>query len=66
MLGAHAQGLTEPLHVSLLQGRHRATPAARRGAIDRLAGIAVFPASAASDFVAGSAAPVDGGYSVTG
>jgi 2-deoxy-D-gluconate 3-dehydrogenase len=42
------------------------TPAARRGAIDRLAGIAVFPASAASDFVAGSAAPVDGGYSVTG
>ena len=40
------------------------TPAARWGAIDDFAGIAVFLASTASDFVTGSAIPVDGGYSV--
>ena len=40
------------------------TPAARWGAIDDFAGIAVFLASPASDFVTGSAIPVDGGYSV--
>lgn len=40
------------------------TPAARWGAIDDFAGIAVFLASSASDFVTGSAIPVDGGYSV--
>ena len=42
------------------------TPAARWGAIDDFAGIAVFLASPASDFVTGTAIPVDGGYSVTG
>jgi 2-deoxy-D-gluconate 3-dehydrogenase len=42
------------------------TPAARWGAIDDFAGIAVFLASAASDFVTGTAIPVDGGYSVMG
>ena len=42
------------------------TPAARWGAIDDFAGIAVFLASPASDFVTGSAIPVDGGYSVMG
>ena len=42
------------------------TPAARWGAIDDFAGIAVFLASPASDFVAGTAIPVDGGYSVMG
>ena len=40
------------------------TPAARWGAIDDLAGIAVFLASAASDFVTGTVIPVDGGYSI--
>ncbi|WP_024509755.1 glucose 1-dehydrogenase [Bradyrhizobium sp. ARR65] len=42
------------------------TPAARWGAIDDFAGIAVFLASSASDFVTGTAVPVDGGYSITG
>jgi 2-dehydro-3-deoxy-D-gluconate 5-dehydrogenase len=42
------------------------TPAARWGRIDDLAGIAVFLASPASDFVTGAAIPVDGGYSVLG
>jgi 2-deoxy-D-gluconate 3-dehydrogenase len=40
------------------------TPAARWGAIDDFAGIAVFLASPASDFVTGAAIPVDGGYSI--
>ena len=38
------------------------TPAARWGVPQDLAGIAVFLASAASDFVTGAAIPVDGGY----
>lgn len=42
------------------------TPAARWGAADDFAGIAVFLASAASDFVTGAAIPVDGGFSVMG
>jgi 2-deoxy-D-gluconate 3-dehydrogenase len=42
------------------------TPAARWGAIADFAGIAVFLSSAASDFVTGTAIPVDGGFSVTG
>src|SRR3954467_14385303 len=42
------------------------TPAARWGAIDDFAGIAVFLASAASDFVTGTSIPVDGGFSVMG
>jgi len=42
------------------------TPAARWGAIDDFAGIAVFLASPASDFVTGTAIPIDGGYSITG
>jgi len=40
------------------------TPAGRWGVPQDLAGIAVFLASAASDFVTGAAIPVDGGYSV--
>lgn len=40
------------------------TPAKRWGNIDDLAGAAVFLASPASDFVTGTAIPVDGGYSV--
>jgi len=39
------------------------TPAARWGHIDDFGGIAVFLASAASDFLAGTAIPLDGGYS---
>jgi 2-deoxy-D-gluconate 3-dehydrogenase len=42
------------------------TPAARWGAIADFAGIAVFLSSSASDFVTGTAIPVDGGYSVMG
>jgi 2-deoxy-D-gluconate 3-dehydrogenase len=42
------------------------TPAARWGTPDDFAGIAVWLASPASDFVTGTAIPVDGGYSVQG
>jgi len=42
------------------------TPAGRWGEPQDLAGIAVFLCSRASDFVTGSAIPVDGGYSVQG
>jgi 2-deoxy-D-gluconate 3-dehydrogenase len=42
------------------------TPAGRWGDPDDLAGIAVFLASAASDFITGTAIPVDGGYSALG
>jgi len=42
------------------------TPAGRWGAAQDFAGIAVFLASAASDFITGTAIPVDGGYSVQG
>jgi 2-deoxy-D-gluconate 3-dehydrogenase len=42
------------------------TPARRWGDPKDFAGIAVFLASAASDFVTGTAIPVDGGYSVQG
>ena len=50
------------LHESVL----RRTPAGRWGTIEDMAGIAVFLASPASDFVTGTAIPVDGGYSVQG
>jgi len=42
------------------------TPAARWGDPKDFAGIAVFLSSAASDFVTGTAIPVDGGFSVQG
>jgi 2-deoxy-D-gluconate 3-dehydrogenase len=42
------------------------TPAQRWGTPQDMAGIAVFLASSASDFVTGTAIPVDGGYSVQG
>ena len=42
------------------------TPAGRWGVPEDLAGIAVFLASRASDFVTGTAIPVDGGYSAQG
>ena len=42
------------------------TPAGRWGRPEDLGGVAVFLASAASDFVTGTAIPVDGGYSSLG
>src|SRR5438128_3947669 len=42
------------------------TPAARWGAIHDFAGIPVFLSSAASDFVTGTAIPIDGGFSIMG
>ena len=42
------------------------TPAGRWGSPDDHAGIAIFLASHASDFVTGTAIPLDGGYSVQG
>ena len=42
------------------------TPASRWGDPADFAGIAVFLASAASDFITGAAIPVDGGYSSQG
>ena len=42
------------------------TPAARWGVIADFAGIAVFLSSPASDFVTGTAIPVDGGFSIMG
>jgi 2-deoxy-D-gluconate 3-dehydrogenase len=42
------------------------TPAGRWGAPDDFAGIAVFLAGSASDFITGVAIPVDGGYSIQG
>ena len=44
----------------------RRTPAGRWGGIDDMAGVAVFLAAPASDFVTGTAIPVDGGFSVQG
>jgi 2-deoxy-D-gluconate 3-dehydrogenase len=58
--GARAQ--VEGLHERVLSR----TPAGRWGLPEDLAGTAVFLASAASDFVTGTAIPVDGGYAVQG
>jgi 2-deoxy-D-gluconate 3-dehydrogenase len=55
------------LDVAELEDRVRSrTPAGRWGAPEDLAGIAVFLASPASNYVTGTAIPVDGGYSVQG
>ena len=54
-------------HVPELHDRVLArTPAGRWGVPEDLAGIAVFLAAPASDFVTGAAIPVDGGYSSMG
>ena len=50
------------LHENVL----RRTPARRWGTIDDMAGVAVFLASPASDFVTGTAIPIDGGYAALG
>ena len=52
----------EGLHEKV-EGR---TPAGRWGVPEDLSGIAVFLASPASDFITGTAIPVDGGFSVQG
>ena len=57
-----ARRQVEGLHDSVL----RRTPAGRWGGIDDFAGIAVFLASAASDFITGATIPVDGGFSIQG
>ena len=44
----------------------RRTPAGRWGEIDDMAGVAVFLAGPGSDFVTGTAIPVDGGYAIQG
>ncbi len=58
--GARQQ--VEGLHDSVL----RRTPAGRWGVIEDMAGVAVFLAGPGSDFVTGTAIPVDGGYSIQG
>ncbi|HMH51055.1 MAG TPA: glucose 1-dehydrogenase [Candidatus Acidoferrum sp.] len=50
------------LHDSVL----RRTPAGRWGEMDDMAGVAVFLAAPASDFVTGTAIPVDGGFAIQG
>ena len=50
------------LHESVL----RRTPAGRWGEMDDMAGVAVFLAAPASDFVTGTAIPVDGGFAIQG
>jgi 2-deoxy-D-gluconate 3-dehydrogenase len=61
-LTRNARQQVKGLHESVLAR----TPAGRWGTIDDMEGIAVFLASPASDFVTGTAIPVDGGYAVKG
>ena len=61
-LTQRARQQIEGLHESVL----RRTPAKRWGVEQDMAGVAVFLASPASDFVTGAAIPVDGGYSIQG
>jgi len=57
-----ARSYVPTLHQSVLER----TPAGRWGAPEDFSGIAVFLAAPASDFVTGTAIPVDGGYSIRG
>jgi 2-deoxy-D-gluconate 3-dehydrogenase len=59
-LTQNARKQVKGLHESVLSR----TPAGRWGTIDDMEGIAVFLASPASDFVTGTAIPVDGGYAI--
>ena len=61
-LTRNARKQVEGLHDSVLAR----TPAGRWGDPGDFAGIAVFLGSAASDFLTGTAIPVDGGYSIQG
>lgn len=56
-----ARQQVDGLHDSVL----KRTPASRWGVPDDMAGVAAFLASSASDFVTGTAIPVDGGFSVS-
>jgi 2-deoxy-D-gluconate 3-dehydrogenase len=58
-LTRQARKEVQGLHERVLAG----TPAGRWGGIDDFGGIAVFLASSASDFLTGTAIPLDGGYS---
>ena len=49
---------------TLNQNVLKRTPAGRWGTPNDLAGIAIFLSSSASDFITGTAIPVDGGYSI--
>ncbi|MFV0298821.1 MAG: SDR family NAD(P)-dependent oxidoreductase [Hyphomicrobiaceae bacterium] len=61
-LTQNARKQVDGLHENVL----KRTPAGRWGAPPDFAGVAVFLASHASDFVTGTAIPVDGGFSVSG
>jgi len=61
-LTQNARQQVQGLHDSVL----RRTPAGRWGTMEDMSGVAVFLASAASDFVTGTAIPVDGGYAIQG
>ena len=61
-LTQNARQQVDGLHDNVL----RRTPAGRWGTIADMEGIAVFLASPASDFVTGTAIPVDGGYAIQG
>jgi 2-deoxy-D-gluconate 3-dehydrogenase len=61
-LTQRARQQIEGLHESVL----RRTPTKRWGVEQDMAGVAVFLASPASDFVTGAAITVDGGYSIQG
>jgi 2-dehydro-3-deoxy-D-gluconate 5-dehydrogenase len=61
-LTRNARREVQGLHDSVL----RRTPAGRWGEMDDMAGIAVFLAASASDFVTGTAIPVDGGFAIQG
>ncbi len=61
-LTQNARRQISTLHESVL----RRTPAGRWGEMDDMAGIAVFLAAPASDFVTGTAIPVDGGFAIQG
>ncbi|KAB2912060.1 MAG: glucose 1-dehydrogenase [Hyphomicrobiaceae bacterium] len=61
-LTREAREIVKGLHTWVLAR----TPARRWGGPEDMAGIAVFLASKASDFITGTAIPVDGGYSVQG
>jgi 2-dehydro-3-deoxy-D-gluconate 5-dehydrogenase len=60
-LTVRARKEVEGLHEKVLAR----TPAGRWGKPEDFAGVAVFLASAASDFITGTALPVDGGYSMS-
>lgn len=61
-MAASSRAYTQTLHEKILQR----TPAQRWGIPSDISGLAVFLSSSASDFITGTAIPVDGGYSISG